>query len=58
MLLTPSDTSSAYSGSDMMQSSIEDPENVDNDYSGLLESQVDSDEEEGYAESTEVGELK
>ncbi|XP_021348184.1 rap guanine nucleotide exchange factor 6-like isoform X9 [Mizuhopecten yessoensis] len=48
-----SDTSSAYSGSDMMQSSIDDQENVDADLSGLQESNVDldSDEEEGYPES-------
>lgn len=50
-----SDTSSAYSGSDMMQSSIDDPENVDSDLpSNLIESLVDSDDEEGYGESTEV----
>ncbi|XP_055954871.1 rap guanine nucleotide exchange factor 6-like [Patella vulgata] len=42
-----SDTSSAYSGSDMMQSSIDDPENADIDLSGLMESMVDSDEEDG-----------
>ncbi|KAK6187380.1 hypothetical protein SNE40_005425 [Patella caerulea] len=42
-----SDTSSAYSGSDMMQSSIDDPENPDIDLSGLMESMVDSDEEDG-----------
>lgn len=48
-----SDTSSAYSGSDMMQSSVDDPENPE-ELSGLMESVVDSDEEEGYAESTEV----
>lgn len=53
-----SDTSSAYSGSDMMQSSIDDQENVDMDISGLPESMVDSDDEEGYAESTGVGFLK
>lgn len=45
-----SDTSSAYSGSDMMQSSIDDQ---DIDLSGLVESVVDSDDEEGYAESTD-----
>lgn len=49
-----SDTSSAYSGSDMMQSSLEDPDNPEADMSGLVESMVDSDDEEGYAESTEV----
>ena len=49
-----SDTSSAYSGSDVMQSSIDDQDVADMDYSGLVESLVDSDEEEGYAESTEV----
>ncbi|XP_041363202.1 rap guanine nucleotide exchange factor 6-like isoform X3 [Gigantopelta aegis] len=48
-----SDTSSAYSGSDMMQSSIDDQDVADMDYTGLVESFVDSDEEEGYAESTE-----
>ncbi|XP_048248295.1 rap guanine nucleotide exchange factor 6-like isoform X4 [Haliotis rufescens] len=48
-----SDTSSAYSGSDMMQSSIDDQDAAEMDYSGLQESLVDSDEEEGYAESTE-----
>lgn len=46
-----SDTSSAYSGSDMMQSSIDDQEN---DLSGFVESAVDSDDEEGYADSNEV----
>ena len=49
-----SDTSSAYSGSDMMQSSIDDQENVDMEITGLPESLVDSDDEEGYAESTGV----
>lgn len=50
-----SDTSSAYSGSDMMQSSIDDQENGDSDLPcNLQESLVDSDEEEGYGESTEV----
>ena len=50
-----SDTSSAYSGSDMMQSSIDDQENGDSDLpSNLIESLVDSDDEEGYGESTEV----
>ncbi|KAL3876620.1 hypothetical protein ACJMK2_034439 [Sinanodonta woodiana] len=48
-----SDTSSAYSGSDMMQSSLDDQDNADIDLSGLVESIVDSDEEEGYADSTE-----
>ncbi|CAI9720796.1 rap guanine nucleotide exchange factor 2 isoform X14 [Octopus vulgaris] len=48
-----SDTSSAYSGSDVMQSSIDGQENVDLEYSGLTESMVDSDEEEGYGESSE-----
>lgn len=52
-----SDTSSAYSGSDMMQSSLDDQDNGDIDLSGLMESVVDSDEEEGYAESTEVSSL-
>ena len=50
-----SDTSSAYSGSDMMQSSLDDQENGDSDLpSNLMESLVDSDEEEGFGESTEV----
>ena len=50
-----SDTSSAYSGSDMMQSSIDDHENGDSDLPcNLIETLVDSDEEEGYGDSTEV----
>ena len=56
-----SDTSSAYSGSDMMQSSIDDPENVDCEFpSNLTESTVDNDseDEEGFGESTEVMFLK
>ncbi|KAL4239412.1 hypothetical protein ACF0H5_000227 [Mactra antiquata] len=53
-----SDTSSAYSGSDMMQSSIDDQENPDNDLpSNLMESLVDSDDEEGYGEANEVENL-
>ncbi len=47
-----SDTSSAYSGSDMMQSSLGDDENTD--LSGLVETMVDSDDEEGYVESPDV----
>ncbi len=47
-----SDTSSAYSGSDMMQSSLGDDEHVD--MSGLAETLVDSDDEEGYVESPDV----
>ena len=47
-----SDTSSAYSGSDMMQSSLGDDEHVD--MSGLAEALVDSDDEEGYVESPDV----
>lgn len=51
-----SDTSSAYSGSDTMtsvQSSLDaDPDEVD--LSGLVESIVDSDEEEDLAESMDV----
>jgi hypothetical protein len=39
-----SDTSSAYSGSDIMQSSLDDQ---DMDLTGLVESIVDSDDEEG-----------
>ena len=50
-----SDTSSAYSGSDMMQSSIDDQEHDDLELSGLPEGLVDSDDEESYQESTEVG---
>lgn len=50
-----SDTSSAYSGSDTMQSvhssSLEDQEV---DLSGLIESVVDTDEEEDLAESIDV----
>ena len=46
-----SDTSSAYSGSDVMQSSIDDQ---DMDFVGLVETQVDSDDEEGYVEAPEV----
>ena len=46
-----SDTSSAYSGSDMMQSSIDDQ---DMDMTGLAETIVDSDDEEGYVEASEV----
>lgn len=37
-----------------MQSSIDGQENVDLEYSGLTESMVDSDDEEGYGESSEV----
>ncbi|XP_052266467.1 rap guanine nucleotide exchange factor 6-like isoform X4 [Dreissena polymorpha] len=51
-----SDTSSAYSGSDMMQSSLEDGESADCDLPmNLQESGVDpeSDDEEGFGESTE-----
>ena len=50
-----SDTSSAYSGSDMMQSSLGDDEHVD--MSGLVEALVDSDDEEGYVESPDVSTL-
>lgn len=46
-----SDTSSAYSGSDMMQSSIDDQENQDMDLTGMQE---DSDEEEDKLSNTEV----
>ena len=47
-----SDTSSAYSGSDMMQgSSISD---TDVDLTGLRESLVDSDDEEGYIDGPDV----
>ena len=57
-----SDTSSAYSGSDMMHNSLDEADVMimqggdtglgDMDLSGLAESMVDSDDE--YAESTEV----
>ncbi len=46
-----SDTSSAYSGSDMMQSSLGEDETVD--MSALAEN-LDSDDEEGYVESPDV----
>lgn len=49
-----SDTSSAYSGSDMMQSSIDDQENQDMDLTGMQEGYVDSDEEEDKLSNTEV----
>ena len=49
-----SDTSSAYSGSDMMQSSLESNYGSDDLPSNLMESLVDSDDEEGFAEATEV----
>ena len=49
-----SDTSSAYSGSDMMQSSIDDQENPEMDLSGMPEGYVDSDEEEDKLSNTEV----
>ncbi|CAD5124118.1 DgyrCDS12420 [Dimorphilus gyrociliatus] len=45
-----SDTSSAYSGSDMMQSSVS---GEVADLSGLTETLVDSDDEEGYVESSD-----
>ncbi|GFR59964.1 Rap guanine nucleotide exchange factor [Elysia marginata] len=58
-----SDTSSAYSGSDMMHNSLDEADVMvmqggdtglgEMDLSGLAESMVDSDDEEGYAESTE-----
>ena len=44
-----SDSSSAYSGSDTMQSSVPSSVDVEEvDLSGLLESVVDSDEEEAH----------
>lgn len=46
-----SDTSSAYSGSDVLHTSLDDP---DADLSGLGENVGGSDDEEGYAESAEV----
>ena len=46
-----SDTSSAYSGSDLMQSSLDDQ---DIDFTGLRESQVDSDDEEADTSSEGV----
>ena len=49
-----SDTSSAYSGSDLMQSSLDDQ---DIDFTGLRESQVDSDDEEADTSSEGVRSL-
>ena len=49
-----SETSSAYSGSDRMLSSFDDHGSHESDFSGLVESVVDSDDEEGYADFTEV----
>ncbi|CAN7994002.1 unnamed protein product, partial [Ixodes hexagonus] len=46
-----SDTSSAYSGSDTMQSVQSSLEDNEVDFTGLVESAVDSDEEEDLAES-------
>ncbi|XP_061196478.1 rap guanine nucleotide exchange factor 2-like isoform X6 [Saccostrea echinata] len=48
-----SDTSSAYSGSDMMQSSIDDQENPDMDLTGMPEGYVDSDDDEDKLSNTE-----
>ncbi|KAK3090078.1 hypothetical protein FSP39_008974 [Pinctada imbricata] len=48
-----SDTSSAYSGSDMMQSSIDDQESQEIDLSGLPEGQVDSDDDEDRESTSE-----
>ena len=50
-----SDTSSAYSGSDLMQSSLDDQ---DIDFTGLRESQVDSDDEEADTSSEGVSETE
>ncbi|BFZ17836.1 hypothetical protein BsWGS_20875 [Bradybaena similaris] len=49
-----SDTSSIYSGSDVMHSSMDDLDVQDADLSGLGKSLVGSDDEEGYAESAET----
>ncbi|CAL1529208.1 unnamed protein product [Lymnaea stagnalis] len=49
-----SDTSSAYSGSDVMHNSLDDHD----DLSGMNESNVDSDDEEGYAESAESSSIR
>lgn len=49
-----SDTSSAYSGSDTMQSVQSSLEDNEVDFTGLVESAVDSDEEEDLAESIDV----
>lgn len=49
-----SDSSSAYSGSDTMQSVQSSLEDQEVDLSGLIESIVDSDEEEDLAESLNV----
>lgn len=53
-----SDTSSIYSGSDVMHSSMDDLDVQDADLSGLGKSLVGSDDEEGYAESAEVLQLE
>lgn len=49
-----SDTSSAYSGSDIMHNSQDDCDTLENELSGLAESAVDSDDEDCDAGSTEV----
>lgn len=50
-----SDTSSAYSGSDTMASNHSEMDNQDDvDLTGLMESAVDSDEEDDLAESIDV----
>lgn len=49
-----SDTSSAYSGSDTMCQSVHSLDHDDVDLSGLMESVVDSDEDENLVENLEV----
>lgn len=49
-----SDTSSAYSGSDTMASTHSELEGDELDLTGLVESIVDSDEEDDLAESMDV----
>lgn len=49
-----SDTSSAYSGSDTMASNHSELDGDDIDFTGLVESIVDSDEEDDLAESMDV----
>lgn len=49
-----SDTSSAYSGSDTMASTHSELDNDELDLTGLVESIVDSDEDDDLAESMDV----
>lgn len=52
-----SDTSSAYSGSDTMASTHSELEGDELDLTGLVESIVDSDEEDDLAESMDVSKI-